>query len=103
MKKYFQEICAKPIKLVSLGALVSCITMGAQVYGDDTYSTRNGEWRTYGGNLESQRYSALSQINRENFSQLEKIWTFRPDNLGPIPEARLQATPLMVDGVLYLT
>src|SRR5690606_32988958 len=29
--------------------------------------------------------------------------TFLPDNLGPSPESRLQATPLMIDGVLYLT
>jgi quinoprotein glucose dehydrogenase len=68
-----------------------------------TYDTSNGEWRTYGGDLSSTRYSALDQINAENFNDLELAWRFQPDNLGPRPDPNLQATPLMVDGVLYLT
>jgi quinoprotein glucose dehydrogenase len=67
------------------------------------YDTANGEWRTYGGNLGSWRYSALDQINAGNFSKLRQAWTFRPDNLGPVPDPNLQATPLMVNGTLYLT
>lgn len=65
--------------------------------------TSDGQWPTYGGNLASTRYSPLDQINAENFGQLELAWTFRPDNLGPRPDPNLQATPLMVNGVLYLT
>lgn len=67
------------------------------------YDTAGGEWRTYGGDLNSHRYSALNQINAGNFNDLQIAWTFRPDNLGPTPDPRLQATPLMVDGVLYAT
>ena len=67
------------------------------------YDTANGEWRTYGGNLASWRYSALDQINADNFKNLRNSWTFLPDNLGPTPDPNLQATPLMVKGVLYLT
>jgi len=67
------------------------------------YDTANGEWRTYGGNLGSWRYSALDQITAENFGTLQQVWSFQPDNLGPRPDANLQATPLMVKGRLYLT
>ena len=67
------------------------------------YDTANGEWRTYGGNLGSWRYSALDQINAENFNKLGNEWSFHPDNLGPSPDTNLQATPLMVRDVLYLT
>lgn len=64
---------------------------------------RNGEWRTYGGDLGSTRYSALDQIDRSNFGKLEIAWRFKTDILGPRPDFNLQATPLMVNGVLYTT
>jgi quinoprotein glucose dehydrogenase len=67
------------------------------------YNTANGEWQTYGGDLHSTRYSALDQINAENFNKLEVAFRFRTDMLGPRPEFQLQTTPLMVKGVLYFT
>ncbi len=63
----------------------------------------NGEWPSYGGDLGHTRYSALSQINAQNFSELELAWSFKTDNLGPRPEYRYQATPLVIDGVMYTT
>ena len=63
----------------------------------------NGEWATYGGDLGHTRYSALDQIDAENFSDLEVAWRFKTANLGPLPEFIFQSTPLMVDGVLYTT
>ncbi len=62
-----------------------------------------GEWRTYGGDLASRRYSPLDQINAGNFGTLEVAWRFKTDSLGPRPEFNLQATPLMVGGRLFLT
>jgi quinoprotein glucose dehydrogenase len=64
---------------------------------------QNGEWRTYGGDLASTRYSPLDQINAGNFSKLEVAWRFRTDSLGPRQETNFQATPLMVGGKLYFT
>ena len=65
--------------------------------------TKNGEWPTYGGDLANTRYSPLDQITADNFSKLEVAWRFKTDNLGPRPEFQLEATPLMVKGVLYST
>ena len=62
---------------------------------------KNGEWRTYGGDLGHTRYAALDQINASNFSQLEVAWRLKTDNLGPRKEFQLEATPLMANGVLY--
>ena len=62
-----------------------------------------GEWRTYGGDLASTRYARLDQINGDNFEDLEVIWRFKTDSLGPRPEFNFQSTPLMVDGVVYTT
>jgi quinoprotein glucose dehydrogenase len=64
---------------------------------------RNGEWRTYGGDLGHTRYSPLDQISAENFNKLEVAWRFKTDNLGPRPEFQFEGTPLMVNGVLYST
>ena len=44
------------------------------------------EWRTYGADLASTRYSPLDQINAGNFNSLEVAWRFKTDNLGPTPE-----------------
>ena len=67
------------------------------------YGTQNGEWQTYGGDLKSTRYSPLDQVNADNFSKLDVAWRFKTDAMGPRAEFNLQATPLMVKGVVYLT
>src|SRR4249919_3142330 len=61
------------------------------------------EWPTYGGDLGNTRYAPLSQINAGNFSTLEVAWRFKTDNLGPRPEYKLEGTPLMIKGTLYMT
>jgi quinoprotein glucose dehydrogenase len=65
--------------------------------------TTRGDWPTYGGDLASTRYSPLDQINVANFATLEVAFRFRTESLGPRPEFNYQTTPLMVNGVLYLT
>jgi len=62
---------------------------------------KNGEWRTYGGDLGNTRYSPLDQINASNFNKLQIAWRFSTANLGPRPEYNLEATPLMIGGVVY--
>jgi quinoprotein glucose dehydrogenase len=64
---------------------------------------KNGEWRSYGGDGGSTRYSPLDQINAANFNNLEVAWRFKTDNLGPRPEFQYEGTPLMAGGVLYAT
>ena len=39
-----------------------------------TYGTENGEWRSYSGNIASQKYSPLDQIDATNFADLEIAW-----------------------------
>ena len=61
------------------------------------------EWRTYGGDLASTRYSPLDQIDRDNFNDLEVAWRLKTDNFGPRPEYNLESTPLMVGGKVFTT
>ena len=64
---------------------------------------KNGEWRTYGGDLGNTKYSPLDQINASNFNTLKLAWRFHTENLGPKPEYNMEDTPLMVNGVVYTT
>ena len=61
------------------------------------------EWHYYGGNLASQRYSPLDQINASNFNSLQVAWRFKADALGARPEYQFEATPLMIGGRLFTT
>ena len=55
-------------------------------------------WLTYSGGYFSQRYTTLSQITPANVGELELQWVFQNRVFGP-----WQATPLVVDGIMYLT
>ena len=88
----------------SLGAAALALMLGlASVSTRGQIKPKVGEWPTYGGDLASTRYSALDQINADNFNKLQLAFRFKTDNLGPRPEFQFQGTPLMVNGVLYVT
>jgi PQQ-dependent dehydrogenase (methanol/ethanol family) len=55
------------------------------------------DWPTYHGNLTGNRHSALSQINTGNVSRLKLQWSYS------LPHSGLQTTPLVSDGVMYVT
>jgi quinoprotein glucose dehydrogenase len=61
------------------------------------------QWPTYGGNLASQRYSPLEQINADNFKDLQLAWRLNTNFLGPRPDTLYSATPLYVNNTLYTT
>src|SRR2546425_9729420 len=84
---------------LTLAVALTCTTAG--IHGQT--GAKNGEWRTYSGDLASTRYSPLDQINAGNFNKLEVAWRFKTDNLGTRPEYKLEGTPLMIGGILYAT
>ena len=94
-----RRISRYPSLLVALVVALTWTVGG--VHGQS--GAKNGEWRSYGGDLGHTRYSPLDQINAANFSKLEVAWRFKTDNLGPRPEFKFESTPLMVNGVLYST
>lgn len=55
-------------------------------------------WLMYGRTYEEQRYSPLHQINAGNVAQLGLLWSLE---LGTT--RGLEATPLVIDGVIYTT
>ena len=73
-----------------------------------------GEWRSYASDAGSTKFTNLSQIHGDNFGEVEVAWTWASIDgeldleglLGSAAEdisfGRLQATPLMIEGVLYM-
>ena len=73
-----------------------------------------GDWLTYNGTLNANRYSELSQINRANVNQLQLKWIFTvPLWKNLLPDTAyfnenmkyfgLEVTPLVADGIMYIT
>src|SRR5438477_7121437 len=81
---------------------ILCLLLCASSLAAQT-GAKNGEWKTYGGDLGNTHYSPLDQINAANFNSLQIAWRFKTDNLGPQPEFNLESTPLVANGVLYST
>jgi quinoprotein glucose dehydrogenase len=68
-----------------------------------THDTPAADWRVTGGEPGNTRYSSLDQINRSNVAQLRLAWTYHTGDLTPDGHSEIQATPIIIDGVLYTT
>lgn len=67
------------------------------------------EWPNYGNDPGGQRFSPLTQVDTSNVHKLKTAWTYRTGELQTYEgsyiaeKAAFEATPLMVDGVLYFS
>ncbi|MEE2669807.1 MAG: PQQ-binding-like beta-propeller repeat protein [Gemmatimonadota bacterium] len=84
------------LSLTFMGILVAMGSGSAQDRG-----TPYGEWRYWGGDAWSTRYSPLDQIDADNFGDLEQAWIWRGDNFGPSVDYILRATPIYAGGKLF--
>ena len=87
--------------LVALSLAVFSAVLQADPSAAQERGTPEGEWRYWGADAWSTRYSPLEQIDRDNFNDLEVAWIWRGDNFGPTVDYILRATPLYADGRLY--
>jgi alcohol dehydrogenase (cytochrome c) len=59
------------------------------------------DWLMYSGDYTGRRHSPLTQITPQNVNRLTAQWAFQSDSLAL--SRGFEATPLVVDGVIYLT
>jgi PQQ-dependent dehydrogenase (methanol/ethanol family) len=64
---------------------------------DRKQDTRPGEWPTYHGQPSANRHSELKQIDTTNAHKLKPVWSYSLEHQS------LQTTPLVVDGIMYVT
>src|SRR2546423_574901 len=76
----------------------------------------DGDWPAYGRDPGGAKYSPLAEIDRSNVKDLKIAWTFRTGDMydpsvlqpgmvrrGPGRPSAFEATPLVVDNVLYVS
>jgi alcohol dehydrogenase (cytochrome c) len=87
---------------VALGFCIMASTAAGAAQVDDVRlraaDSDRANWMTYGRDYGNQRFSPLDQINRETVADLAPRWIYQTG-----VSATFQATPLEVDGVLYLS
>jgi alcohol dehydrogenase (cytochrome c) len=75
------------------------VSSSTRVGREDLLLTPVGaNWTSYNGDYTGRRYSSLHEINIANVHTLRTAWVFHPGN-----SEKLEATPLVVNGVMYLT
>ena len=76
---------------VGLRAFVPFVLMASAIAQD------HRTWKDYGGAADAAQYSALSQINRSNVSQLEIAWKYPTGDNN-----KYAFNPVVVDGMMYV-
>ncbi len=63
----------------------------------------NVDWPRVGNDAGCMRYSPLDQIHRGNVARLRPAWTYHTGELNGRPGKTIECTPIVVDGVMYIT
>ena len=102
--KIIARFCAALVTLALLGASThsSTVSVDPNTIGQAPVTS----WPTFNGDYSGARYSTLTQIRPANLKRLETQWVYRIKEVGaqrgaPVPI--IKCTPLLVNGVLYLT
>ncbi|HZJ34167.1 MAG TPA: PQQ-dependent dehydrogenase, methanol/ethanol family [Vicinamibacterales bacterium] len=94
-KKWGRELHALGALVVVLGSIVSAQVTPARL---ERAADEAQNWLMYSGGYFSQRYSPLKQLDRTNVKNLEMKWILPNQVFGA-----WQSSPLVVDGVMYVT
>ncbi len=83
------------------------IVFGALSTADAQKQKSVADWPAYGRDAGGARFSPLTQIHRGNVGQLKVAWTYHTGaeevNAAGKRNAAFESTPILVDGLLYLT
>jgi len=89
--------------LLSRLAVLTGVVGAAVIVGADTDAQQPSdeptEWTVWGGDPEQTHFSPLTQITRDNVSELQPVWVYNPGTTG----RGWENTPLLIDGLLYVS
>ena len=86
-----------PLALLILLSFSSVIN-ASLVVNQTALINPKGEWLNHGRTYKEQRYSPLTDINKNNVNELDLAWSFKFDTARG-----MEATPILHDGVLYVS
>ena len=91
-----------PNLVISLALLIllsfSSVINASLVVNQTALINPKGEWLNHGRTYKEQRYSPLTDINKNNVNELDLAWSFKFDTARG-----MEATPILHDGVLYVS
>ena len=79
-------------------ALIAGATVGILTAGVGTAVAQSTDWSSQNLNLDNNRFAPLDEIDTTNVNRLVERWSYE---VGPTDNIA-QATPLVVDGIMYL-
>jgi len=86
------------MRSASVTFLLPCLLAAQVPYERIVNADREpGVWLTYSGNYQGHRYSRLAEITPANVARLRPLWVFQTNN------NRTEVSPVVVDGVMYVT
>jgi glucose dehydrogenase len=68
-----------------------------------TPQTDDLAWLNWRGDIGGTAYSSAAQIDKSNAAKLEIAWAWSSASFGQLPDQRSITTPLMADGVVYIS
>jgi alcohol dehydrogenase (cytochrome c) len=93
---FLLTVCAG---LHARGQQHSPVATDSNVTAEDLLTRPVGaNWTSYNGDYTGRRFSSLQEITSTNVAQLRAAWVFHPGNTR-----RLEATPVVVRGMMYVT
>ena len=95
------------MRLAAIAALPVLLACASRARESANPQATAGEWTAYGKDVFGSRHSGLTQIDTSNVARLQVAWTYHTGEVGPQVQTRnprrsLEATPIVVDGVMYL-
>ncbi len=99
-KLQFQMVLNRSLRCSSIPFGLLALSLLSMNFATAQEST---DWLTVGGDRGNMRHSTLSQINRENVSQLELAWEYKTGELTDGRGKIIECTPIVIDGVMYVT
>jgi alcohol dehydrogenase (cytochrome c) len=97
---------ASIVLFAALAASLRLVAQQAPVAGITSQDLLDGfknpaRWLMYSGDYTGARHSPLKQVTAQNVQRLSAQWTFQTENM--VTGRGFEGTPLMIDGVLYVT
>ncbi len=99
MKRWLLSQYSRRVRLLGVLALLA----GSAGLVTACRPSHRDDWPVTGGAPGNDRYSMLDRINRDNVSQLTVAWTYHTGDMPAGRRSEIQATPIVVDSVLYTT
>src|SRR5258708_13509544 len=86
----------KQLKMVFFSA-VACFSLASCTDANESYKV----WDVYGGSKENIKYSALTQIDTTNVTNLKPVWTYSTHDASPTNTSDMKTNAIIGDGTIY--